>query len=68
MNNMERMVLGQLPRGELPPNPNFNANPKANPNPNRGAIFLGGNSPDTGKNKYKKKEHNQHSSMFKVSR
>ena len=31
--------------GKLPPSPN--ANPKPNPNPDRGAIFLGGNFPDT---------------------
>ena len=30
-----------------PSSPNFNANPKPNPNPDRGAIFLGGNFPDT---------------------
>ena len=43
-------VLGQLPPRKitpLPPNPNSNANAKPNPNPNRGAIFLGGNCPDT---------------------
>ena len=36
-----RMVLGLLPGVKLPPNP------KTNPNPKRGAIFLGGNCPDT---------------------
>ena len=41
------MILGQFHWGKLPPNPNFNANPKQYPNPNRGAIFLGGNCPDT---------------------
>ena len=41
------MVL--WPRGKLlpPPNLNSNANPKPSPNKNRGAIFLGGNCPDT---------------------
>ena len=32
---------------QLNSNPNPNPNPKPNPNPNRGAIFLGGNCPDT---------------------
>ena len=32
-----------------PPSPNSNANPKLNPDPDRGAIFLGGNFPDTKK-------------------
>ena len=43
-------VLGQLPLRKItppPPNPKSNANAKPNPNPNRGAIFLGGNCPDT---------------------
>ena len=40
---VKKKVLGQLPRGKLPPNP------KTYPNPNRGAIFLGGNCPDTEK-------------------
>ena len=31
----------------MPPSPNSNANPKPNPDPGRGAIFLGGNFPDT---------------------
>ena len=30
-----------------PPGPNSNVNPKPNPDPDRGAIFLGGNFPDT---------------------
>ena len=30
-----------------PPNPKTNPNPNPNPNLNRGAIFLGGNCPDT---------------------
>ena len=35
--------------GKLPPGPYSNTNPKPNPNPDRGggAIFLGGNFPDT---------------------
>ena len=40
-------VLGQLLRGELPPNPTRNANPKPNPKSDQGAIFLGGNCLDT---------------------
>ena len=35
------------PRGKLSPSPNSNANPKPNPDPDWGAIFLGGNLPDT---------------------
>ena len=35
------------PEEDCPPNLNSNNNPKPNPNPNRGAIFLGGNCPDT---------------------
>ena len=35
------MVLGQLPPKKIARNPN------PNPNPNQGAIFLGGNCPDT---------------------
>ena len=30
-----------------PPNSKTNPNPNPNPNSNRGAIFLGGNCPDT---------------------
>ena len=49
-----RMVLGQLPPGKLPPNSNPypNANPKPNPNQGEGggAIFIGGNCPDTSRN------------------
>ena len=42
------MVLGQLPSGKIvPPNPKTKLNPNPNPNPNRGAIFFGGNFPDT---------------------
>ena len=33
--------------GKLPPSPNCNANPKLNACPNRRAISLGGNFPDT---------------------
>ena len=33
--------------GKLPPSPNSNANPKPNPDRDQGAIFLGGNFPDT---------------------
>ena len=44
-----KTVLGQLHRRKIAPNPNPNANP--NSNANRGAIFLEGNCPDTGKNK-----------------
>ena len=32
---------------KITPSPNSNANPKPNPDPDRGAIFLGGNFPDT---------------------
>ena len=35
------------PHGKLPPSPNSNANPKPNADPDRGAIFLGGNLPNT---------------------
>ena len=35
--------------GKLPPRPNSNANPKPNPDSDRGAIFPGGNLPDTEK-------------------
>ena len=35
------------PRKIVFPNPNPNASPKPNPDPDRGAIFLGGNFPDT---------------------
>ena len=31
----------------MPLSPNSNANPKPNPDPDQGAIFLGGNFPDT---------------------
>ena len=43
------LVLGQLPRREIAPNPNTNPNPNPNqnPNPNRGAIFFGRKCPDT---------------------
>ena len=48
---MGHWVLGQFPPRKIAPNPNSNpnSNPNANPNlnPNRGAIFLGGNWPDT---------------------
>ena len=37
------MALGQLSPRKIVPNP------KTNPNPNRGAIFLRGNCPDTSK-------------------
>lgn len=43
-------------RRKLPtPNPNFNPNSIPNPNPNQGAIFLGGDCPDTIKSQYIKK-------------
>ena len=35
------------PRGKLPLSPNSNASRKPNPAPDRGAIFFGGNFPDT---------------------
>ena len=43
------------PRGKLlpTPQPNSNANRKPNPDPDRGAIFLGGNFPDTKKRYHK---------------
>ena len=41
------MVLGQLLPRKVAPNPTSNPNAKPNPNSNRGAIFLGGNCPDT---------------------
>ena len=44
---ISRTVLGNCPRGKLSPSPNSNANPKPNPDPDWGAIFLGGNFPDT---------------------
>ena len=31
----------------FPPSPNSNTNPKPNTDPDRGAILLGGNFPDT---------------------
>ena len=37
----------KLTQRKIVPEPNFNANPKSNPNSDRGAIFLGGNFPDT---------------------
>ena len=40
-------VLGKLPPRKIAPSPNSNANPKPNPDPDQGAIFLGGNFPDT---------------------
>ena len=40
-------VLGQLPPRKIAPNPKANPNPYPNPNPKRGAIFHGGNCPDT---------------------
>ena len=49
-----KMVLGQLFPRKIAPNPKPNANP--NPNPNWGAIFLGGNCLDTGKNKRNEKQ------------
>ena len=47
--SVENTVLGQLPQSKIVPSPNSNTNPKPNPNPDRGAVFLGGNCPDTGK-------------------
>ena len=44
-------------RGKLPPGPNSNANPKPNPDPDRGAIFLGGNFPDTPQGMFKNVPH-----------
>ena len=32
---------------KIAPSPNSNVNPKPNPDPDQGAIFLGGNFPDT---------------------
>ena len=49
----ENTVLGQLPQSKIAPSPNSNTNPKPNPNPDRGAVFLGGNCPDTGKYMWK---------------
>ena len=51
----QKVVLGKLPPRKIAPSPNSNANPKPNPNPERGrgAIFLGGNFPDTQKVKTK---------------
>ena len=40
-------VPGKLPARKIAPSPNSNANPKPNPDPDWGAIFLGGNFPDT---------------------
>ena len=34
-------------RKVAPPSPNSNANPKPNPAPDRGAVFLGDNFPDS---------------------
>ena len=44
----------QLPPRKIAPNPKTNLNPDQNLNPNwrGGAIFLGGDCPDTGKNLY----------------
>ena len=44
---MGHWVLGQFPPRKIAPNPNSNPNANPNLNPNRGAIFLGGNWPDT---------------------
>ena len=45
------MVLGKFPPRKIAhpplPTPNLNANPYPNPDPDRGAIFIGGNFPDT---------------------
>ena len=42
-------VLEKLSLRKIAPSPNSNANPRPNPDPDRGggAIFLGGNIPDT---------------------
>ena len=44
---LKLVVLGKLPPRKISPSLNSNANPKPNPDPDRGAIFLGGNFPDT---------------------
>ena len=51
---MVKNVLEQLPPRKIAPNPKTNLNPDQNLNPNwrGGAIFLGGDCPDTGKNLY----------------
>ena len=46
------MILWQLHRRKIAPNPNFNANLNPNANPNQGPIFLRGNCPDAEENKY----------------
>ena len=49
------MILGAMMRhgkmvlGKLTSSPNSNVNLKPNLDPDRGAIFLGGNFPNTGK-------------------
>ena len=40
-------VLRKLSPRKIVPSPNSNANPIPNPDPDRGAIFLGGNFPNT---------------------
>ena len=47
LNDMKIWVLGQLPPKKIAPNAFSNATRKRNPNPNREALFLGGNCPDT---------------------
>ena len=51
---MVKNVLEQLPPRKIAPNPKTNLNPDQNLNPNwrGGAIFLGGDCSDTGKNLY----------------
>ena len=44
---MKIWVLGQLLPKKIAPNAFSNANRKRNPNPNREALFLGGNCPET---------------------
>ena len=51
-----KTVLRQLPSKKIVPNPNPNPNADPNSNANGGAIFLGDNCPDTGKNKRNEKQ------------